>query len=227
MQNIKVAVDAVVFGYKESKLYVLLINQKYGPFQNTWCLPGGLVDDKETLNQAVRRELKEETGITVKYLEQLYTFGDDVLRDPRNRVISVSYLALVNATKFNPKAATDAQDVNWFELNKVPKLGFDHKLILKKAISRLKAKLNYQPIGFDLLEKEFPFSDLERLYTAILEKPLDRRNFRKKVLGYGFLEETGKLRSEGAGRPGMLYRFNAKKYKDLVEQGIYFEIKYV
>jgi len=225
-QNIKVAVDAIVFGYQENLLQILLIQQKYGPVKDQWALPGGFVKDEEKLSEAVVRELKEETGVKLKYLEQLYTFGDDINRDPRTRVISISYFGMVNPKNMVLKATTDAKDAQWFPVDEIPKLAFDHKDIIKTAQARLKAKLNYQPIGFNLLSDKFPFSDLENLYRTILERDIDRRNFRKKILSFGFLEETNELRSIGSGRPAKLFRFNSKIYRQLQKEGINFEIKF-
>jgi 8-oxo-dGTP diphosphatase len=225
-QNIRIAVDAIVFGYNQNTLNVLLIKQKYGPLKNNWVLVGGFVDNKETLQEAVSRELKEEAGITVNYLEQLYTFGDDIHRDPRGRVISVAYFALVNSTKLNLTADTDAQDAQWFPIHKIPHLAFDHTIILKAAHQRLKSKLSYQPIGFDLLPKEFLFSELENLYCTILEKEIDRRNFRKKILSFEIIEETDKIFTKNTGRPAKLFRFNKKKYNALEKEGFNFEIKF-
>ncbi len=222
-QNIKIAVDAIVFGYDKEGLKVLLISPKYGKFKDFWALPGGFVKDNETLIKAVKRELKEETGVKTNYLEQLYTFGD-LDRDPRMRVVSVAYFGLVNPKHSVLKADTDAKDAKWFGIDNLPKLAYDHNDILTVALSRLQSKLQYQPIGFDLLNKSFPFSDLETLYQTILQKNIDRRNFRKKILSFGFLEETGEKLSIGSGRPAKLFRFNKKKYKELEEAGIQFEI---
>ncbi|AIM60532.1 NUDIX hydrolase [Cellulophaga lytica] len=225
-QNIKVAVDAVVFGYHNNALYVLLVQQKYGVYKDQWVLPGGLVHNGETLTKAVHRELQEEAGITVNYLEQLYTFGDDVERDKRNQVISVSYFALVNPDNLKLSAATDAQDVKWQNINNIPKLPFDHNLIIDTAFKRIKAKLHYQPIGFDLLPKKFPFSDLEHLYATILEQEIDRRNFRKKILSFGFIKKCNEKQKNGSGRPAQLYTFDPNKYKALEKNGMHFEIKF-
>ena len=225
-QDIRIAVDAVVFGYNGEQLLILLIQQKFGPFKDQWVLPGGFVLNGESLGQAVNRELQEETGIEVDYLEQLYTFGDEVDRDPRGQVISVAYLALVNPQKLDLRADTDAKDARWFPVNSCPQLGFDHAKIIHKGLLRLQAKLQYQPIGFDLLEEEFPFSDLENLYQVILRRPLDRRNFRKKMLSFDILTETDKIRKVGSGRPAKLFRFNREKYKEKEETGFHFEIKY-
>ncbi len=223
---IKLTVDAVVFGYaKNDGVSLLLVQRAYEPFKNEWALPGGFVLAEEKLETAVERELKEETGIHVNYLEQLYTFGDPN-RDPRQHVVSVAYFGLVKSSAYlQLKASTDASDARWFPIKKLPSLAFDHKKIVQLAIERLKMKVRYQPIGFELLDKKFPFSDLEKLYAALLDKKLNRRNFSKKILSYGFLEETGELaKSEGRGRPSMIYRFNQKRYNELIKEGYHFEI---
>jgi 8-oxo-dGTP diphosphatase len=225
VQNIKVAVDAVVFGYTSKEgLSVLLIKRNINPFKDSWALPGGLVGGNESLEEAVQRELKEETGVNINYLEQLYSFGKPG-RDPRNRVISITYYGLVKPDAFEPHADTDAADVAWFNIRKLPQLAFDHKEILIAAHERLKNKMLYQPVGFELLEEKFPFSELEKLYMAVLDRPIDRRNFKKKVIKFGFLEETTEKQAlNGAGRPGNLFRFNEQKYFQLQKKGINFEI---
>jgi len=225
IQNIKVAVDAVVFGYTSKEgLLVLLIKRNIKPFKDNWALPGGLVGNDESLEGAIQRELKEETGVNINYLEQLYSFGKPD-RDPRNRVISITYYGLVKPDAFELHADTDAADVAWFNINKLPQLAFDHKEILAAAHERLKNKMLYQPVGFELLEEKFPFSELEKLYMAVLDRPIDRRNFKKKVIKYGFLEETMEKQAlDGAGRPGNLFRFNEQKYFQLQQEGINFEI---
>ena len=225
-QNIKIAVDAIVFGYTDNKLNVLLIKQKFGVLKNQWALVGGFVKDNEALSDAVNRELFEEAGIKVNYLEQLYTFGDNIERDPRFRVVSVAYFALVNSTKLFLMADSDAEEAKWFSINELPPLAFDHKFILETARKRLKNKLTYQPIGFDLLPKEFLFSELENLYCTILEKEIDRRNFRKKMLSFGIVEETEKFSNKKNGRPAKLFKFNKLKYNKLVKEGILFEINF-
>lgn len=225
-QNIRVAVDAIVFGYQNNQLYILFIQQKFGTQESYWALPGGLVKNDESLQDAVKRELKEETNITVNYFEQLYTFGDDIFRDSRNRVISVAYFALVDSSKLKIKADSDAENAQWFKINEIPALAFDHNIILSKAIERLKAKLTYEPIGFDLLPKEFLFSELENLYCTILEKEIDRRNFRKKILSFEIIEETEQFGSSKSGRPAKLFQFNKMKYNELTKKGFHFEIKF-
>jgi ADP-ribose pyrophosphatase YjhB (NUDIX family) len=224
--EIKVAVDAIVFGYSKNEgVSILLIQRKYPPFKNAWAIPGGFVLSDESLEEAVRRELREETGIEVNYLEQLYTFGDPD-RDPRKRVISVSYFALVKSAQFQQlKASTDAENAQWFNIKALPPLAFDHKKILHVAIERVRAKIRYQPIGFELLDRKFPFAELEKLYITLLDREIDRRNFYKKVMALGILDETEEYaKSEGKGRPSKLFQFNKKRYQELVKEGINFEI---
>jgi 8-oxo-dGTP diphosphatase len=223
-QSIKVSVDAVVFGYDPDEgVSVLLIKRKYEPFQKFWALPGGLVQNEESLEQAANRELREEAGIDVNYLEQLYSFGKPD-RDPRNRVVSVAYYGLVRPKDYQISAQTDAEDVAWFNIKKLPKLAFDHKHIVDTAIKRLQGKLAYEPVGFELLDKKFPFSDLEKLYQSLLDRDLDRRNFKKKIMGYGFLEELNESVQRNVGRPARLFQFNKKKYFELKENGYNFDI---
>lgn len=222
-QSIKLSVDAVVFGYEEGNISVLLIKRKYEPFKGEWAIPGGFVLNEESLEEAVERELHEETGIKINYLEQLYTFGKPS-RDPRGRVVSVAYFGLVRPNAYKIVASTDAEQVQWFNINELPKLSFDHKEILKAAIERLQGKITYEPIGFELLDKKFPFSDLEKLYTTLLGRDIDRRNFRKKMVGLNVLDELDEKVSKGSGRPANLFQFNPKRYFQLKEEGIIFEI---
>ena len=217
------SVDCVVFGLDEEDLKVLLIQRDLEPFAGTWALPGGFVEVDETLDEAARRELREETSIDVSYLEQLYTFGA-VKRDPRDRIVSVAYYALVKLSDYRVQAATDARNVAWYSVGKKPKLAFDHAAILQLAYERLQAKVCYQPIGFELLPSKFTLRQLQHLYETILGRPLDKRNFRRKILGLDVLEELDAYESNVAHRAARLYRFDQRKYRRLTKQGVHFEI---
>lgn len=216
-------VDCVVFGFGEGELKVLLIERGLEPFKGRWALPGGFVRVDETLDAAARRELEEEAGIKDVFLEQLYTFGT-VNRDPRERVVSVAYYALVTLANFTTKAATDASDAQWFPVSKVPELAFDHSEILVAALNRLKGKVRYEPIGFELLPPKFTLSQLQHLYESVLETELDKRNFRKKVLGLGLLLPLKETQITGRHRPAQLFRFDAEKYEKLKKRGFNFEL---
>ncbi len=217
-------VDCVVFGYDTEDLKVLLIQRDSAPFEGRWALPGGFVDVDEPLAGAARRELREETGVERVYLEQLYTFGDDVHRDPRERVVSVAYYALVKLSDHRVQAATDARSAAWFPVSDTPSLAFDHDAVLETALRRLKAKVRYEPIGFELLPPKFTLTQLQRLYETILETPLDKRNFRKKILGMGLLEELDEIEQDVAHRAARLYRFDKQAYRDLQKRGFNFEL---
>ena len=216
-------VDCVVFGVDEQELKLLLIQRGHEPFLGAWALPGGFVHVDESLEAAAARELQEEAGVTPLFLEQLYTFGA-VQRDPRERVISVAYYTLVKLSDHKVRAATDAADAAWFSVAELPSLAFDHEQIVETALERLKAKVRYQPIGFELLPNKFTLSQLQRLYEIVLERELDKRNFRKKVLGMDILVETDELERDVAHRAARLYRFDERKYKRLAKAGFNFEI---
>jgi 8-oxo-dGTP diphosphatase len=218
-----IAVDCVVFGLDGSELKLLLIQRRLKPFRGDWALPGGFVRMEETLDQAARRELQEEAGLQDLFLEQLYSFGA-LDRDPRDRVISVAYYALVKMSDHRAQAATDAADTGWFALNALPPLAFDHDTIVQVALARLQGKLRYQPVGFELLPRKFTLSDLQKLYEAILGATLDKRNFRKKVLELGLLVPLGETRMNGSHRPAQLFRFDAKKYESMKKRGFNFEL---
>lgn len=218
-----VAVDCVVFGLDDDDLKVLLVQRDLPPFEGRWALPGGFVRLDETLEAAARRELREETGLTEVYLEQLFTFGE-LDRDPRERVVSVAYYALVKLHDHAVKAATDARDAAWFAVADLPALAFDHERIVSLAHERLRGKLRYQPIGFELLPPKFTLSQLQRLYETVLEAPLDKRNFRKKILSMDLLVELDEVQKDVAHRATRLYRFDAKRYQQLTRRGFSFEI---
>ena len=217
-------VDCIVFGLDaELELKIMLIKRDISPFQGEWAIPGGFVRMDETLEQAALRELQEETGIHDVFLEQLYTFGD-LERDPRDRTITVSYYALINLVEQEIQAATDASEANWFRISEIPKLAFDHDQILQTAIARLRGKIRYEPIGFELLPQKFTLTQLQKLYETVLDRQLDKRNFRKKILSMDLLIDTNELEQGVSHRAAKLYRFDENKYLELKQNGFNFEI---
>lgn len=204
-QTIQVAVDIVVFTVHEQTLRVLLIERGIDPFKGLYALPGGFVLSEETLEQAAFRELFEETGTKNVYLEQLYTFGDPG-RDPRGRVVTVAYYALVPTDKSPLLAGTDAATAGWYPVSALPPLAFDHGKIVKYAVDRLRNKLEYTNVGFQLLPAKFTLSVLQALHEAILGKPLDKRNFRRKVLGLGLVKPSKEMQATGR-KPAQLFSF--------------------
>lgn len=204
-----VTVDIVVFSILNGVLKILLIQRNILPFKGSWALPGGFVKMKETLDQAASRELLEETGIKKIYMEQLYTFGD-IKRDPRTRVITIAYLALLPTTNVGLKADTDVADVKWFSVNKLPALAFDHQSIVSVALDRLKAKLQYSNIVKGLLPLTFTLGELQKTYEAVLGHPIDKRNFRKKIHSLDLLTPLEKLREGSSHRPAALYKFRSR-----------------
>ncbi len=216
-------VDIVVFALDEEDLKVMLIQRDLEPFAGRWALPGGFVRVEETLDEAARRELEEETGLRDIFLEQLYTFGG-VDRDPRERVVTVAYYALVNLEGHDVQASTDARNAAWFAAGELPGLAFDHEHVLTAALDRLRGKLRYQPIGFELLPPKFPLRRLQHLYEVVLDRKLDKRNFRKKILSMDVLVELDEIEKDVAHRAARLYRFDEHKYDRKMREGFNFEI---
>ena len=201
-----VTTDIVLFTLRAEKLQLLLIRRRNPPFQGGWALPGGFLDLDEDLNDCAKRELEEETGIKNIFLEQLYTFGKHS-RDPRERVISVAYYALIASDRVTLKPASDATEAAWFALDELPELAFDHRDIVEKARERLVAKLEYSTIAFQFMPKQFTLSELQTVYETIRAETLDKRNFRKWVLARNLVEATGLERRNGNHRPAQLFHF--------------------
>jgi 8-oxo-dGTP diphosphatase len=203
-----VTVDVVIFSLVEDDLRVLLVQRKQEPFAGLWAIPGGFVRLDESLEAAAARKLAEETGVTDVYTEQLFTFGAPE-RDPRMRVITVSYFALVPYDVVEHQPGVHEKATGWFSLKGqgVPQLAFDHREMVLYAWARLRYKLEYTAVGFRLLPDQFTLSELQKAYEIVLDEPLDKRNFRRKILAAGIIEETGRMRIQAEGRPAKLYRY--------------------
>src|SRR5262245_47834995 len=201
-----ITVDLVMFTVNEDQLKVLLLKRAEPPFSGSWSLPGGFLFTGESLEAAARRVLQEKTGVEHVYLEQLYTFGKPD-RDPRTRVITVAYFALIPWSNLAQPESKKVADLKWSSVDQIPKLAFDHKEILQSAVQRLRAKVTYSNIVYGLMTEHFRLSELQRMYEIILNDKLDKRNFRKRMLASGLLQETGKKHLNGAHRPAMLYQF--------------------
>jgi 8-oxo-dGTP diphosphatase len=208
-----VTTDVVLFTIQEQQLQILLIQRAAAPFSEMWALPGGFLEIDEDLETCAARELEEETGITGLYLEQLYTFGTPE-RDPRERVISVTYYALAQSDQLNPRAASDARQADWFPIGSLPDLAFDHADIIELAHRRLVAKLDYSSIAFQFMPQTFTLSELQSVYEILLNIQLDKRNFRKRILAQDLIQATGKHTHTGSHRPARTYR--AKNPKRVV-----------
>ena len=200
-----VTVDIVVFTIDDDELKVLLIRRRDEPFAGMWALPGGFVRIDESLRRAAWRELKEETAVHAGYLEQLYAFGRPD-RDPRERVITVAYYALIPSDRLEVQAASDAEAARLFSVKALPELAFDHAAILARARRHLKRKIEDPLVALQLVPQTFTLSELQRVYELILDRTLDKRNFRKQVRAQGDIEETGEKKRAGPHRPAKLYR---------------------
>lgn len=217
------ATDCAIFGFDGGELKLLLLEREKEPFENKWALPGGFVYMNETTEESAKRILLEKAGLKNVFIEQLFTFSK-VDRDPRERIISVSYFALVNKSQFELIAGRDTIQAEWFPISKLPELGFDHLEIVSLAIERLKGKVKYQPIGFELLDKKFTLSQLQLLYEAILQTSIDKRNFRKKLIGMGLLKQLDEKEQNVPRKAAFYYSFDNKAYDELTKKGFHFEL---
>lgn len=208
--SIVVAVDTVIFTVKDGELCALLIQMKKTPYTGLWAFPGGRVEPHETTEQTAVRILKEQTGVSHVYLEQLKTF-DALERDQLERVISVASFALISSSDVKLKTTEKYADVKWWPVRKLPELAYDHKQIAKEAITRLKSRLQYTNIAWSLLDETFTLTDLQRIYEIILDTTIDKRNFRKRILALDLIVPTGKKRGGEANRPAELYKFKHRK----------------
>ena len=215
-----VTTDCVIFGYDGKELKVLLIERGIEPFKGCWAFPGGFLNMDEDALAGARRELKEETGLEDAFIEQFHTFSEPG-RDPRGRVITIAHYALVKIQEV--EGGDDAAQARWFPIGEVPPLAFDHDRILRMAMSRLKEKIHFEPVGFELLQDVFTMPQLQNLYESILEVHFDRRNFASKMLKLGILEDTGDRPAGASSRIPVSYRFNKEKYNELKAKGFRLE----
>ena len=215
-----VTTDCVIFGFDGSKLKVLLIERGIEPYKGRWAFPGGFLKMEESAEEGALRELQEETGLTGAYIEQFHTFTDPK-RDPRERVITIAYFALVRIQ--DVKGGDDAAKAQWFALDEIPQLAFDHDMILRMAQSRLRERIHFQPIGFELMPEKFTMKDLQELYESILEVKFERSNFAKKMLHYELVEQLEETVWPTPKREARLYRFNKKNYEEFKKKGFQLE----
>lgn len=212
-----VTADCVIFGFDGSQLNVLLVERGGEPYRGWWAFPGGFVGIDESCEDGALRELQEETQLTPEYVEQFHTYSDPG-RDPRERIITVAYLALVRLQ--DVKGGDDAKEARWFPLDKVPQLAFDHDTILRDALARLRERIHFQPIGYELLPEKFTLKELQTLYESILCVRFDRRNFAKKMLHLDILTSLDETVWPTPRREAKLYKFNLDKYKELKRHGV-------
>jgi 8-oxo-dGTP diphosphatase len=218
-----VTVDCIIFGFDGQTLKVMLIQRKSEPFSKMWALPGAFVNEDESLENCAERVLMKECNISGVYLEQLFTFGMPS-RDPRERVISVAYMGLVKTADFELIAGNDELQIEWRDIKEVQDLAFDHSQILETAIQRIRGKIRYQPIGFELMNAKFTLPQLQQLYEAILGQSLDRRNFRKKLLSMQILKQLPEKQQNVAHKAAFYYEFDHECYEVLMKEGIYLEL---
>jgi len=215
-----VAVDCIIFGFDEGELKLLLIKRNFPPAQGEWSLMGGFLKKKESLDDAASRVLQRLTGLSNVYLEQLYSYGE-INRDPGARVMSVAYYALIKIKDYDEELVRK-HNANWFAINDFPDLIFDHNIMVDKALKRLRRKAQSQPIGFELLPDKFTIPQLQSLYEAIFQKNFDKRNFRKKILGFDVLKKFNEKEKMNSKKGAFLYQFNRDKYDDLIDSGYSF-----
>lgn len=215
-----VTTDCVIFGFDGTQLQVLLIERGIEPYKGKWAFPGGFLNMDESAEEGALRELQEETGLTGAYIEQFHTFTEPN-RDPRERVITIAYYALVRIQEV--KGGDDAARAKWFALDEVPQLAFDHDMILRTALARLRERIHFQPIGFELLPEKFTMKELQSLYEAILQVKFERRNFAKKMLHYDLVTQLEETTWPTAKREAYLFSFNKENYEEFKKKGFQLE----
>lgn len=217
-----IAIDCIIFGFDDDNLKLLLIKRNFEPEHGKWSLMGGFLNKKETLDIAASRILETLTGLKNVYLEQLGTYSN-VTRDPGERVLSAAYYSLIRIDDHDSKLLEE-HNAKWIEIDKVPSLIFDHNEMVDKALKRLKRRCKSQPVGFELLPEKFTIPQLQKLYEAVFQKELDRRNFRNKILAMDFIDRLDEKDKSSSRKGAFLYKFNYEKYNELLNKGIHFEI---
>lgn len=217
------SIDCVLFGFDGIELKILLIERNEDPFKDWWALPGNLVQENESLDQSASRILNELTGLKGIFMEQYYAFGD-VGRHPQGRVITLAYYALIRLggeKELTPKSSY-AKQATWWPVTDLPKLAFDHQKIFEKGLEKIKRRIKYMPIAFELLPEKFTLTQLQQVYELILGKKLDKRNFRKKITSFGVLKELDEKQKGVSYRAATLYKFDKRKYLKLFGKAISF-----
>jgi hypothetical protein len=217
------SIDCLIFGFKKNELDILLVQHGEGISKGKWALPGGWIKYNESVDDSASRILNDLTGVSNIYLEQLKTFGN-VDRYPAKRVITIAYYALVKPENYTLHPAFTAADANWFKVSEVPELPYDHHKILQEGLSYLKHKVRHEPVGFNLIPKKFTLLQLQELYEAILDKKLDKPNFRRKLMKMNLLEPCEEKQTAVSHRAASLFRFDKKNYNRLKEKGFTFEL---
>lgn len=220
---IETSVDCVIFGFQNEVLKVLLIKRKNEPSKGLMALPGDFLDEKISIYESAENTLKKITDLDNIYLEQIQAFGRTD-RYPEKRVITISYYALINIENYAPRAGYTAEKLDWYDINKLPELAFDHLRIIQSAHKKLKRKVRHEPIGFNLLPKQFSLTNLQQVYESILQVTLNKRNFRAKLNQMKLLIDTGKKQQNVAHKPAILYKFDQLMYQKLKEEGFYFKL---
>lgn len=218
--RILLAVDCIIFGFDGRKLQALCIKRGIDPEKGKWSLMGGFVDSNEDVDTAASRVLKQRTGLADIYMEQLYCFGD-VRRDSAGRVVSIAYFSLINIKEYSEQLQ-DNYEARWFDLEKMPSLIFDHEQMVVRAKEHLQEKVATQPIGFALLPEKFTLPQLQNLYEAIYESPLDKRNFARKILSLGILNKLSEKEKQSSRKGAFYYIFDKDKYNRLEQEGLKF-----
>jgi 8-oxo-dGTP diphosphatase len=218
----EVSIDCIIFGFEDGKLKLLLVQRNIEPESGKWAIPGGFVYKNESIGNSAKRILEELTGVKNIYLEQLSAFGD-VDRYPE-RVITITYYSLIKPGNYKLNVGIDAKDAKWCELDSIPNLVFDHQLILNTALAKLKRKIRYEPIGFELLPGKFTLHQIQELYEAIHNQKFDKPNFRRKILNMDLLDQLKETQTGKAHRAPRLYSFDKVKYDKLKEKGFNFEL---